>query len=133
MTYDQHYQNGPPGPVAAINWVENVIKYTTKHFPANRVLMGIAAYGYDWTARSGKALTYTGIQNIIKSKGIQTRWHPTYQVPYFTYTKSGIKHEVWFENRNSTATKVRLATKYGLKGVAVWRLGYEDPGIWGVL
>jgi spore germination protein YaaH len=25
---------------------------------------------------------------------------------------------------------MELIRKYGLKGVAVWRLGYEDPTIW---
>lgn len=133
MTYDQHYKSGSAGPVAALNWVEDVIRYTTKYFAPSRVLMGIAAYGYDWTYRSGKALTYSGIERLIENRDIQPRWHPTYQVPYFTYTSLGVRHEVWYEDRNSTAAKVRLAAKYGLKGVAVWRLGYEDPGIWGVM
>ena len=59
--------------------------------------------------------------------------HDRYQTPFFTYTEAGTKYEVWYENRHSTAAKLRLVDKYNLRGVAVWRLGYEDPGIWEVL
>lgn len=133
MTYDEHYKDGPPGPVASQNWVENVVRYAVKSFPPQRIMMGIAAYGYDWTARSGRALNLTGIQNIIDKYKIIPKWHSSYQVPYFTYSQSGTRHEVWYENRYSTAAKMRLVDQYGLRGVAVWRLGYEDPGIWQVL
>jgi spore germination protein len=133
MAYDQHYQNSSPGPVASLDWLDKVIKYTLKHFPANRTLMGIAAYGYDWTNRSGRALNLNAINNLIKKHKITPKWHPTHQVPYFTYYESGTKHEVWYENRHSTATKLGLIDKYNLKGIAIWRLGYEDPGIWSAI
>lgn len=32
MSYDQHYANGPAGPVAAQPWVEQVINYSLRHF-----------------------------------------------------------------------------------------------------
>lgn len=130
MTYDQHYRNGPPGPVASQNWVEQVISYTVKNFPANRVLMGIAAYGYDWTSKSGRALNFNAIDQLIKKHKIVPKWHSTHQVPHFTYYASGVRHEVWYENQHSTAAKLRIAEKYKIGGVAIWRLGYEDPGIW---
>lgn len=133
MVYDQHYKDGPPGPVASQNWAEQVIRYTVKSFPANRVLMGIAAYGYDWTSRSGKALNLSAINQLIQRHKIVPKWHATHQVPYFTYYASGTRHEVWYENRHSTAAKMRIVQKYGIRGVAIWRLGYEDPGIWQVL
>jgi len=133
MTYDEHFKDGPAGPVASQGWVENVIRYALKSFPPQKILLGIAAYGYDWTNRSGTALNLTAIQNIIDKYKITPKWHSEYQVPYFTYTKAGTRHEVWYENRYSTAAKMRLVSQYGLRGVAVWRLGYEDSGIWQVL
>lgn len=133
MTYDEHYKDGSAGPVASQNWVENVIRYAVKCFPPQKIMLGIAAYGYDWTARSGTALNLTAIQNIIDKYKVVPKWHANHQVPYFTYTKSGVRHEVWYENRYSTAAKMRLVSQYGLRGVAIWRLGYEDPGIWQVV
>jgi len=133
MTYDQHQANGPAGPVAAQSWVENVLKYSLKYISPNRLIMGIAAYGYEWNDRTGRALNYASIDSIIKKHGITPRWHEEYETPYFTYTKSGVKYEVWYENQYSTAAKMRLVNEYKLRGIAVWRLGYEDPKIWSVL
>jgi spore germination protein YaaH len=133
MTYDQHQANSSPGPVAALEWVERAVAYSLQHFSADRLIMGVPAYGYAWNNRSGRALNYTGIQSLIERYRITPKWHDRYQAPFFTYTDGGTKYEVWFENRHSTAAKMRLVEQYNLRGVAVWRLGYEDPGIWEVL
>lgn len=133
MSYDQHHASGAPGPVASQGWVDEALKYTLRYFSPNRVLMGLAGYGYDWTKRSGKAVNYQAIQDLIKRYRVAPQWNDEYQTPYFTYTQSGVKHEVWYENRHSAIAKMRLVKKYGLRGVAVWRLGYEDPEIWSAL
>lgn len=133
MTYDEHYAGGDPGPVASLPWVEKVINYTLKSFPPQKVVLGIAAYGYDWSWGKGKALQYKGIQNLIKGHKIAPKWHSVYKVPYFTYKSWGVTHQVWYENSYSTSYKADLVKKYGLKGVAVWRLGYEDPNVWTIL
>jgi spore germination protein len=130
MTYDEHYSGGPAGPVASYPWVERVIKYSLTCFPAYKIVVGIAGYGYDWSWGTGKALNYKAIQNLIQKNKITPKWQPDDKVPYFSYKSWGITHQVWYENRYSTALKADLVKKYGLKGVAVWRLGYEDPGIW---
>ncbi len=133
MTYDEHYAGGDPGPVASLPWVEKVINYSLKSFHPKKVALGIAAYGYDWSWNKGKALTYNGIQNLIKKHQIAPKWHSVYKVPYFTYKTWGVTHQVWYENSYSTSFKADLVKKYGLKGVAVWRLGYEDPNIWSII
>jgi spore germination protein YaaH len=133
MTYDEHYAGGAPGPVASYPWVDKVIRYTLNYFQPSKVVLGLAAYGYNWSMSSGKAQNYKAIQNLIKQYSVAPKWHPTYKVPYFTYKSWGIKHQVWYENASSTAAKMQLVRNYGLKGVAVWRLGYEDPAIWNVI
>ncbi len=133
MTYDEHYAGGSPGPVASYPWVESVIKYTLRYFSPQKVVMGIAGYGYDWSLSSGKARNYSAIQSLIKSHNVVPKWHSTYKTPYFTYKSWGVSHTVWYEDSRSTAAKMELVQKYALKGVAVWRLGYEDPGIWSVI
>ncbi len=133
MTYDEHYSGGDPGPVASYPWVEKVINYTLKSFHPRKIVLGIAAYGYDWGLGKGKALHYSGIQKLIKNHQVAPKWHSIYKVPYFTYKSWGVTHQVWYENSYSTSYKVDLVKKYGLKGVAVWRLGYEDPNIWSII
>lgn len=133
MTYDEHYSGGPAGPVASYPWVEKVVKYARQSFSPNKIVLGLAAYGYDWSWSSGKALHYRAIQKLITSKKITPKWSSQYKVPYFSYKTWGMSHQVWYEDRFSIAAKMQLVRNYGLRGVAVWRLGYEDPGIWQVI
>ena len=39
---------------------------------------------------------------------------------------------MWYEDAESIAAKLKLADAYGV-GVELWRLGGEDPGLWGSL
>lgn len=133
MTYDQHYAGGPAGPVASQTWVDSVLSYSLRYFPPQKLVMGIAAYGYVWNDRSGRALNFAGIQSLINKHKVVPKWHEKHKTPYFTYTEGGVQHEVWYENRRSTAAKMELVEKYNLRGIAIWRLGYEDPGIWNIL
>jgi spore germination protein YaaH len=51
--------------------------------------------------------------------------------PMFDYVDDqGNNHEVWFENSDSIIAKLNLAWQLGISGVALWRLGMEDPGLW---
>ena len=42
--------------------------------------------------------------------------------PYFTYTREGVRHEVWFEDVRSLREKFRLITEYDLRGVGYWQI-----------
>jgi spore germination protein YaaH len=130
MTYDEHWFGGKPGPVASLPWVEDVIKYAVSLIPPEKILLGIATYGYDWSFSKTRVVTYRTVQNLINTHSIKPQWHNTYGVPYFYYYKNGVKHEVWYENAASSRLKFDLVNKYGLMGVGVWRLGYEDESFW---
>ncbi|WP_324717620.1 glycosyl hydrolase family 18 protein [Carboxydochorda subterranea] len=130
MTYDEHYRTGPPGPVASIGWVEQVVRFAVARIPPAKVLLGLPAYGYEWSGSgAARALTYDQAMARLEQLGAALRWHPVHKVPYFTAGAT----EVWFENRYSLGYKLTLVSRYGLGGVAIWRLGQEDPGLWDVL
>ncbi|HEY8487270.1 MAG TPA: glycosyl hydrolase family 18 protein, partial [Limnochordales bacterium] len=129
MTYDQHYRTGPPGPVASVEWVEQVVRYAVSRVAPSRVVLGLPAYGYAWQegAPQARGLTYAQAMAELRSSGATLRWHPVHRTPYFV-TSQGT--QVWFEDRFSAAFKLALVRRYRLGGVAVWRLGQEDPGLW---
>jgi spore germination protein YaaH len=60
-------------------------------------------------------------------------WSRPWQSRLLRYTKGGIHRIVWFEDGVSTAAKLDLATRHHLRGVALWRIGGEDPRTWRVL
>ncbi len=135
MTYDQHTLAGAAGPIAAVSWVDDVAHFAVSQVPAAKILLGIAAYGYEWPPHDQWGVVYAkDAAGLAASKGAAINWDDTAQEPNFTYKDgSGIGHTVWFENSWAVAPKLQVAQKYGLAGVALWRLGQEDDRLWTVL
>jgi peptidoglycan-N-acetylglucosamine deacetylase len=52
MNYDEHWQASPPGPIAAQDWFVENLRNILKIVPPEKLVMGIANYGYDWPAKS---------------------------------------------------------------------------------
>lgn len=139
MAYDEHWIGGDPGPIASINWVQSVVEYATRTISPDRILLGLAAYGYDWPTSDGRAvgmgrmLGEPYLAEVARSSRAAIIWDDRAQVPYFKYWRGTQERTVYFENKYSAAFKLELARKFGLGGVAVWRLGLEDPGLWRLL
>lgn len=132
MTYDRHDNTAPPGPVAPLNWVAKNARHAATLIPKDKLYLGVATYGYDWSAGGGSAKTVTTAQAIAlaKSQGVTVQWSSSAQEPHFTYTQGGTKHTVWFEDAASFRQKLNLVAKLGLAGIGVWELGGEQPTFW---
>ncbi len=135
MTYDEHAWTSGPGPVASYAWVERVTKYAITQMPRGKILLGIAAYGYDWNLATGRvaALSTTQAAKRASALGITPSWDASAKAPHFSYSERGAKHEVWFESAESVRLKLDLVEKYDLGGIAIWKLGYEDQAFWDVI
>jgi spore germination protein YaaH len=55
MAYEYRGPFSGPGSVAPFAWVQRVTRFATAQMPPDRVLLGIAFYGYDWNTTSGSA------------------------------------------------------------------------------
>lgn len=143
MAYDKNPAS--PGPQAGLDWVEEVVDYAIARIPAEKVVLGIGYYGYDWTSRGTKStvlstrngLTIPGLSfadELAAMYGLKLNLDKKSGLAYGTYTDgSGITHQVWIENESSVDAKAKLAIRKGLKGIAVWRLGYTTPSFWDAL
>jgi spore germination protein YaaH len=47
--------------------------------------------------------------------------------------ENGSKYICWIEDEQSLRRRVALVKKYGLKGIASWRRGFENPPAWDAL
>jgi spore germination protein YaaH len=65
--------------------------------------------------------------------GAKIQWDNVARVPYFKYTQNGQYHEVWFESKSSLEHKLDIVKEYNIGGIALWRLGLEDAGVWDVI
>lgn len=52
---------------------------------------------------------------------------------HFSYTEDGLTHQVWYEDSRSLKYKVDLVNDYDIAGIAIWKLGDEDPDFWQVI
>ncbi|WP_170119270.1 LysM peptidoglycan-binding domain-containing protein [Tumebacillus permanentifrigoris] len=136
MTYDEHKPaQGSPGPVASLPWVERTVRLAINAgVPPRKILLGIAAYGYDWTDNNpgARALSYAAIQRLQSQHKATAQFHPTYRVPHFDYRDArGDLHHAWYEDARSLSLKLDLVRRFNLGGILHWRLGLEDPASWG--
>jgi spore germination protein YaaH len=131
MAYDEHYPGGTAGPVASIGWVQNVANYAVTVVPKEKLLLGIAAYGYDWSVNGTKAYSINGIYSVAAANNATIQWDAISKSPFFSYTDtSGISHTVWFENNTSIGYKLDIINNMNLSGAAMWRLGLENSDYW---
>lgn len=140
MTYEWGYTYGPPMAVAPLDQVERVINYALTEVPAEKLLMGIPNYAYDWTLPFqrgvSKAVTLGNLQavQLAQRERSSVSFDPVAQSPYFFYRgRDGRDHEVWFEDARSIAAKLRFAISKGLRGVSYWNLMRAFPQNWAVL
>ena len=138
MGYDEHYVGSDAGSVASLPWVEQGVKDTLAEVPAKRTILAIPFYTRLWKTTDGGALTSEAIgmdqaQQAISDNGAETYWDKTTSQNYGTYEGDGATYQIWLEDSKSIAEKVKFIPKYKLAGVAEWKLGFENSGIWSVI
>lgn len=128
MTYEWGYTYGPAMAVAPLNMVRRVLDYAVQAIPAEKILMGIPNYGYDWTlpfvqGSAAHSLTNVEAAALAGRMGAAIQYDQTAQSPFFRYYGGdGRQHEVWFEDARSLRAKYALVEEYGLAGVSFWNL-----------
>ena len=136
MTYDYGWSGSIPRPVAPYYWVEEVIEYAVDNVPKEKIFVGVPFYGYGWSEGAFSSYTYLTIQLILDKYGVDFQYDPAtktnklFYISEFDTRDPKVPYEVWFENHVSLKPKLELIEKYDLGGIAIWRLGKEDPQNW---
>ena len=135
MGYDEHYAGSPEaGSVASINYVENGIADTVSQVPANKVINAIPFYTRIWettgSSISSQAVGMEMAEEYVAAHNIDVEWNEETCQNYGEYTSGDTLYQVWLEDEESIRVKLNIMEKYGIGGVAAWRLGFEKPEIW---
>ncbi len=143
MTYDQHTSLTPPGPVAGLPWMKRMLDYLLSiGIPPEKISLGIPSYSDywypTWTEQDGPRSTrreigYSAAMNLLDEFGAKEEWMSDQSVAYSRWEEGGIFNWLFIEDAKSFAPKLELAKSHRLRGISVWLLGLEDPGIWNVL
>ncbi|WP_292010685.1 polysaccharide deacetylase family protein [Chryseobacterium sp.] len=133
MAYDEYSAGSDAGPLSSQKWIEaqtdNLLKKTTP----NKVILGLGAYGYDWSTNTDDNTSVTYMEAITKANASQAHINfddNTFNLNY-SYTDSNRNvHTVFFNDAASIFNTMRFSSEYPLAGTAIWRLGSEDSRIW---
>ncbi|MGD0964042.1 MAG: glycosyltransferase [Candidatus Acidiferrales bacterium] len=138
MNYDFHWPTSSPGPIAPQDWFVRNIENMLKLVPADKIVMGIANYGYDWPAKS-KRVPHPVAQAVTFQQGVITAvesqsdviFDPDTFNPHYSYEDEKNRvHTVWMLDGVTAYNQIHAAEMVGVRGTALWRLGMEDPSMW---
>jgi spore germination protein len=129
MAYDEHWGGGTPGPIASLDWGARVVAYTKTKIGKDKLVMGAPFYGRSWAERPlSRAYTFSGISSLLQTKGLPVPGREN-GIPFFEYDET-VRVRVYYEDKESQATRMQLYAASGVTKVAFWRVGQEDPGVW---
>ncbi|MBC7960559.1 MAG: hypothetical protein H7X94_11870 [Vallitaleaceae bacterium] len=106
------------------------MNYALTVVPKEKIILGLAAYGYDWSTSATRSYSMNGCANLAAQYGATIFLDDVTKSKYFTYTAAGINHMVWFEDGETLGYKMDLVNQKDLKGIGLWRLGLENNGFW---
>lgn len=135
MGYDEHYAGSPEaGSVASIDFVEEGIERTVAQVPANKVINAVPFYTRIWETTSdsisSQAVGMDMAEEYVANHNIAVEWDEATCQNYGEYTSGDTLYQVWLEDEESIRVKLNIMEKYGIGGVASWRLGFEKAIIW---
>lgn len=139
--HDQVSEEDPPNAIAPQPWYNSWLDAVVSKGDPQQWIIGLGNYGYDW-AVDANALNRSGWQRAdtisfadamsraaYAGEGNSESGAPEYN-PSFDYTLAGVNHEVWYLDAVTFLNQARTAHAKGFNGLAITRLGTEDPLIW---
>ncbi|MBI3438635.1 MAG: polysaccharide deacetylase family protein [Proteobacteria bacterium] len=141
MAYDEHDTPNAPGPIASAGFVQSVLRKFSLAAPADKLVLGVGDYGYDWARDGSEPQTVTNAEAIAQAAGYRDQERAQDVIdfdgaalePTYTYSdEHNVGHEVWFLDAVTVANAMRIASHYNTRGAALWALGMEDSSTWRV-
>ena len=144
MGYDEHYSGSDAGSVASLSYEQRAIEESiSQGVPAEKLISAIPFYTRIWYTSSGEDGARTTTSEVLSMAGVQKTlqsWNvtPVFDASAFQRyadwtTNDGVRCQIWIEDADSIAAKVRLIPQYDLAGTAAWVLGFESSDIWNVI
>ncbi len=138
MSYDDPKSKGP---VSSMEYLENVLSYTQRFVPDDKISLGIPLYCWQYEIGNSKKIanvTYpisAATQEKYKNYGVLSTYvDGEYETEVFLFIKpkdnSYALNIIWCDNKQSIEVKQKFAEKENLRGLSFWALGQEDPNIW---
>ena len=134
MAYDQHWSTSTAGPIAGQDWFVRNLASRMRELEPTKTIICIGSYGYNWTPGS-EATEVTFQEAVLAARDSEAHvsFDPVSRNPYFSYEEEdGSFHTVWFLDAVTAYNQILAASEFHPAGYALWRMGSEDPSLWGI-
>jgi peptidoglycan-N-acetylglucosamine deacetylase len=137
MNYDQHWLTSPSGPIAAQDWFMENLRQIRDVVPAQKIVVGIGNYAYDWTESKNKkerrGEEFSVQEALLHAYESETdiEFDQASLNPHYSYEdEQNHTHNVWILDAVTAYNELRACERLGVQGTALWRLGSADTSIW---
>ncbi|UII27391.1 glycosyl hydrolase family 18 protein [Fulvivirga maritima] len=135
---------GPVSPLLTINsncpCIVNTFDYCIRNgLKPAKAILGLPAYGTEWTLKGNSWDAKANFDGYITYSDVMARYGQDYETSYdpvsgssFFIVDQGKQTKlVWYESSEGLEMKFKWALDHGMKGAAIWSLGYDgnQPGI----
>jgi peptidoglycan-N-acetylglucosamine deacetylase len=130
---DENGERDSPGPIASQDWFEGWLRVCLGYGSPEQWIISLGVYGYDWGAPGQPAQTVGFADTMSRAARAQL---PTCRSdehalnPRFSYSEGEQQHHVWFLDLATLLNQYQAVRDENAGGIALNRLGLEDPSIW---
>lgn len=130
MAYDQHWETGVAGPIAAQRWFVDQVETGLRAVGRDRLIVALGSYAYDWHGDGTDALSIEEAWLNAHDSGAPVAFDAASGNAGFAYAESGRHHQTWMLDAATSWNQMQVLKRLGIDDIALWRLGSEDPGFW---
>ena len=126
----------PPGPLADDAWFEDVATRALATIGPKRLVLAIGNFAVEWTTRKPlpEMLPYAEALSRIGDAEANLTFSSENGNSFSSYRdRNRSSHKLWLLDAVSAHNQILTLKRLGIRDIAIWSLGREDPAIWKVL
>ena len=131
-THDENIERHSLGALSSQGWFEGRLRRLIAAVQPSKLIVTIGAFASDvsW-AGSSTIIPVQRAWDILHRERARLELDGDLLNPTFAYVgKDGGEHRVWLLDGVTAFNQAKIAMTVPVAGIAVWRLGLEDPGVW---
>jgi len=131
---------GPWGTSRSLRWSAQDYVQWGGLYNADKFIMGLPLYGYDWEATSDQiGADDDGDTDVLfwedfaaRASGATLDYEPVSATPYAVWQEGSQWHQMWYEDVTSITAKAQMARDEGIGGFGFWAMNYDsgDQALW---
>lgn len=126
------------GSVSEIPWQKEITEKLLKEAEANKIVACIPSYSILWTEKNSKVIdtkiySLKAIEDYILKNNLTKKHIEGLGQNYVELKKGSLVYKMWVEDETSIKNRMKIIKNSKLKGVAIYKLGYENSSIYNLV